>query len=130
MKKTGFYLLGVLLVLICIWTIGTGFRKETTAFVDDYSLNDDHSIMTIHTGVGSSIGYIRKVVISQNEEGEIKIDFISAFGGLNGSIAAQNAYEIPLNENSRSISIYQGDNYQSILIKNPDSGEWTPQFIR
>lgn len=126
MKKIFFYMFGVLVVLIGIWTIGTGFRKETSAFVDDYSLNNDNSVMTIYTGVGSSMGFIRKVIINQNEEGEIKLDFISAFGGLNGSITAQNTYEIPLNENTTSISIYQGDHYRLILKKNTDSGKWSP----
>lgn len=126
MKKIFLCMLGVLVVLIGIWTIGTGFRKQTSAFVDDYSLNDDNSVMTIHAEVGGSMGFIRKVVINQNEEGEIKLDFISAFGGLNGSIAAQNTYEIPLNENTMSISIYQGDHYRLILKKNTDSGKWSP----
>ena len=126
MKKTVFCVLGVLVILIGIWGIGTGFRKETTVFVDDYSLNDDNSVMTIHVGVGSSIGHIRKAVTSQNGEGDIKIAFLSAFGGLNGSIAAQNTYEIPLSENDISISIYQGDHYRLILTKDSNSGEWIP----
>lgn len=72
------------------------------------------------------MGFIRKVAINQNNDEEIKLDFISAFGGLNGSIAAQNTYEIPLRENSTAISICQGEHYQTILKKSPDSGEWIP----
>lgn len=54
MKKTIYCVLGVLVILIGIWTIGTGFRKETTAFVDDFSLNDDNSTMTIHADYNSN----------------------------------------------------------------------------
>ncbi len=82
--------------------------------------------MTIHTGVGSSVGAIRRVVVNRNGEGEIKLDFISAFGGLNGSIGSQNTYKIPLTENAASISIYQGDGYRLILKKDTDSGVWSP----
>lgn len=126
MKKTLFWILGILVVLISTWIIATGFQKEASAFVDDYSLNEDSSVMTLHTGVGSSMGFIRKVVINQTTEGEIKLDFISAFGGLNGSIGAKSTYEIPIDENSTSISIYQGDHYRLILNKDTDSGEWRP----
>lgn len=126
MKKTLLLILGILVVLIGAWLIGTGFQKEASAFVDDYSLNKDSSVMTLHTGVGSSMGFIRKAVVSQTADGEIKLDFISAFGGLNGSIGAKDIYEIFLDENAVSISIYQGDHYRLILKKDPDSGEWRP----
>lgn len=126
MKKTLFCILGILVVLIGAWIIGTGFQKEASAFVDDYSLNEDSSVMTLHTGVGSSMGFIRKVVVSQTTEGEIKLDFISAFGGLNGSIGAKSTYEISLDKNATSISIYQKDHYRLILKKDSDSGEWCP----
>ena len=115
-----------MIFVIGVWMIGTGFRKETTAVVDDYSVNSDNSMMTLHTGVGSSIGFIRKADVSQSEEGEIKVVFISAFGGINGSIGAKNTYEIPLDKNSVSISIYQGDNYRLILKKDIVLGEWNP----
>lgn len=89
MKKILFYVLGIVLFIIGVWMIGTGFRKETSAFVDDYSVNNDGSMMTIHTGVGDSTGFIRKANINRNEEGTINIVFISAFGGINGSIGAK-----------------------------------------
>lgn len=126
MKRKIFCILGVLVVLAGIWIVGTGFRTEPSAFIDDYSLNDDSSVMTIHTGVGSSMGFLRKVVIQQNADGEMKLTFLSAFGGVNGSICAQNTFEIPLDENTASISIDQGENERLILKRNPISGAWGP----
>jgi hypothetical protein len=125
-KKLVGCFLSAIVILIGVWVIGSGFRKEPSAFVDDYSLNSDNSIMTVHTGVGSSIGTTRKAVITEDNTGAIKVDFIASFGGINGCIGAKSTYEIPLDANASSISIFQGSSYRLILEKDPVSGEWNP----
>ena len=125
MKKAIISIVIVLAVLAGVWMVGTGFRREPAAFFYDYSVSDDGTVMTIHAGVAGSMGHIRKAVVRRNEDGEIRLDFLSAFGGLNGSIGARNTFEIPLEENSTSVSIYQGSGYLPVLTKDPDSGEWT-----
>lgn len=124
-KKIFGGLLLLLLFVVGVWLIGTGFRKQTAAFVDDYSVDSGRSVMTIHAGVAGSIGYIRKVEVRQAGEA-VYLDFISAFGGLNGRIGAKDTYEIPLTENIASVSIAQGDGYQLILKKDAASGQWNP----
>src|SRR5574344_1530473 len=92
--KTLLLVFGILITMICVWGISTGFRRETSAYVDDFAVNTDKSTIILHTGVASSMGFIRKVNIIENEEGEIRLDFIAAFGGLNASIGAKDTYEI------------------------------------
>lgn len=126
MKKTLYRICVMLVVCIGLWMVGTGFRKEPSAFVDDYSLSEDGSVLTIHAGVGSSMGFIRKAAVSQRADGALRLTFLSAFGGWNGSIGAKTTYEILLDQNVSSVFLYQGDHDRLILKKDAGSGAWAP----
>lgn len=124
-KNTILCVLSLVIILIGIWIIGTGFTKQSSAFINSYSISDAGSIMTIDVGVGSSVGYIRKVNVNKQEYGKIYLDFISAFGGINGSIGAKSTFEIPIDKDCHEIAIYRSNNYyQTVLEKDIDSGEW------
>jgi len=66
-----------------------------------------------------------KVNVHKQEDGKIYLDFISAFGGINGSIGAKSTFEIPIDKDCKEIAIYRSNNqYQTVLEKDVDSGEW------
>ena len=118
-KKTILCVLNLVIILIGTWLIGTGFTKNSSVFINDYSISNDRSIMKIDVGVGSSVGFIRKVNVHKQE------DFISAFGGINGSIGAKSTFEIPIDKDCQEIAIYRSNNdYQTVLEKDGDSVEW------
>lgn len=114
----------VLLLIIGVYIVASGFTKDSSAYIDNFALNSDLTVMTIHTGVGSSVGCIRKVNTKLLDNGELQLDFISAFGGVNGSIGAKSTYDIPIDKSCTSISIYRSNGYQKVLQKDNASGSW------
>ena len=124
-KKTVLCVLSLVIILIGIWLVGTGFIKQSSAFINSYSVSNDGSVMTIDVGLGSSVGYIRKVNIHNQEGGKLCLDFISAFGGINGSIGAKSRFEIPIDKYCQEIAIYRSNNqYETVLKKDIDSDKW------
>lgn len=119
MKKRAFIVLLIILVLLLTYFIGTGFMKNTSAYINDFSVSEDGSEITMNVGVSSSMGYIREVSIYQQEGGKLYIDCYSAFGGLNGSIGAKSVFTLPLDKDTTIIAIY--------LISNPEPLK-TPAF--
>lgn len=124
MKKTIGILLCAFLALCVLYFIGSGFTKRGSAFIQDYKVSDDGSKMTITVGVGSSIGYIRKVSVHQQEGGKLYLDCISAFGGINGSIGAKSDYIIPLDDETHTICLYRSDSSYEVVLERDDLGEW------
>lgn len=124
-KKTILCVLSLIIILVGTWLIGTGFTKNSSTFISSYSVSNDGPIMTIDVGVGSSVGYIRKVNIHKQEGGKLYLDFISAFGGINGSIGAKSKFEIPIDKECQEIAIYRSNNqYETVLKKDINSGKW------
>ena len=63
MKKVMIISAVVIVALIGTYLIGTGFLKESEAYISDYTVSADGSEITIDVGVASSIGYVRKVSV-------------------------------------------------------------------
>ena len=124
MKKTITVIVGMVLVLGLLYIFGSGFVKEGSAFIQNYSVSDDGASMTITVGVGSSVGYIRDVSIHQQEGGKLYLDCISAFGGINGSIGAKSEFVIPLDEETNIIGLYRNHNAYEAVLEKDASGEW------
>ena len=111
-------LLAFLALLIIGYMTVTGFIKPTTIFVNDFEVSSDGKIMTIYVSNAGSAGYVRKVV-QNKQDNKLLLDFYAAFGGFNGSIGAKNVYELKLNDDIDTISIYRGPNkYQDVLVKD------------
>ena len=126
MKKKILTLLGCVVLFIAIFLIVTGYTVETSAYItDEFSLSEDGSKITFHTGVGSSMGYVRGY---KDEGGGVKphyLKFYSAWGGLNSSLGAKDEYTLPIDENDTEIYVYHGDGgYDLALQKDSVSGEW------
>jgi hypothetical protein len=124
MKKTIGIVLCAILALCALYIIGSGFTKCGSAFIQDYIVSDDGTEMTITVGVGSSVGYIRKVSVHQQEGGKLYLDCIYAFGGINGSIGAKSDYVISLDDDTYTICLYRyGSSYEAVLERD-DFRKW------
>lgn len=122
MKKKAALIIGAILVLFLVYFVGSGFLKNTSAFIEDYTVSADGKTITVNVGASSSIGYIRTVSAHQQEGGKLYLDCYSAFGGLNGSIGAKDTFTFPLNEDTSIIAICRNANcYEEVLIKGEDN---------
>ena len=124
MKKKAVLVIGIIVAVFLIYFVGSGFMKNSSVYIGDYAVSADGTEITIHTGVASSAGYIRKASINQQYGGKLYLDFYSAFGGINGSIGAKNTYTFTLDEETNIIGIYRNSNcYEEVLTKD-DGGLW------
>lgn len=126
MKRKILFTAGGLLLAIALWMIATGFSVQTSAYItDEFTVAEDGSEITFHTGVGSSMGFIRGY---KDEGGGIKphyLKFYSAWGGLNSSLGAKNEYTLRLGTEDTEIYVYHGDGgYTLSLKKDETTGAW------
>lgn len=124
MKKKISIIAGTILVLFMVYVFGPGFRKETSCFVEDYSVSEDGREITLQMGVASSVGFIRKVSVHRQGGNRLELDCYSAFGGVNGSIGARRTFTVPLTADTDVIALYKGNyHYEDVLVKDLD-GIW------
>lgn len=125
MKKKVFPVIGVILILaLAYFWVSSGFIKNTSVFINDYTVSSDGKKITINVGVSSSMGFIREVKVHQQQGGKLYLDCYSAFGGLNGRIGAKDTFTFLLSEDTSSIAVYRNsDCYETVLVKNAD-GLW------
>lgn len=124
MKKKIFAVLGIIIALVLIYFVGSGFMKNKSAFITDYSVSPDGKEITVSVGVSSSMGYIRDVNVHQQQGGKLYLDCYSAFGGLNGSIGAKDTFSFELNDDTMIIAVYRKSNvYEEVLVK-AENGSW------
>jgi len=124
MKKAIIISAIVIIALIGTYLIGSGFLREGEVFIGDYTISADGSEITIDVGVASSIGYVRKVAVHQQEGGKLYLDCYSAFGGINGSWGAKSTYTIPLDENTTTIALWRNTNCYEVVLEKDDDGVW------
>ena len=114
----------VAVVLCGGYFIGSGFLKNGSVYVKEYSVSADGREITLDIDTAASVGYIRKMAVSQQMGGKLYIDCYAAFGGINGRIGAKNSFTLPLDEDTTMIGIYRNKNaYQEVLHKDED-GIW------
>ena len=125
MKKKIILAIGIIIVLIASFLIGTGFMKRTDVVLVDYAVAEDGSTIKLGVQVASSMGYIRGY---KDNGGGIKphyLTFYSAFGGLNSSFGAVNSIVLELGKDDTEIYFNRPDGgYELVLVKNVDTGEW------
>ena len=98
--------------------------KNGSVYVKEYSVSGDGREITLDIDTAASVGYIRKMAVSQQMGGKLYIDCYAAFGGINGRIGAKNSFTLPLDEDTTMIGIYRNKNaYQEVLHKDED-GIW------
>lgn len=124
-RKVGFIILLVLCIII-LMVIASGFSIQTSAYItDDFVVSEDQSKITFKVGVGSSMGYVRAY---KDEGGGVKphyLKFYSAWGGFNSRIGAKQEFVLELAPEDTEIYVYHGDGgYELALKKDVISGEW------
>lgn len=124
MKKLIIFVSAKLLAAV-IWLTATGFTVQTTAYIDDFSVSEDGSELSLRVGVSASMGYVRAFRDEDGGEKNHTLKFYSAWGGLNSSLGAKNEFTLPLSNEDTEIYIYHGENgYDLALQKDEDTGEW------
>lgn len=122
MKKIITIIIALVILLSGVYFIGSGFVKNSSVYITDYTVSEDGKEITVETAVSSSVGYIRKANI-KSADGKLYIDFYNAFGGLNGKLGAKNTFTFPLIGDVELIALYRNtDCYETVLIN--DNGQW------
>ena len=118
-------IIGILIItLMGLYVIGSGFRKMSQVYISDYEVSKDGTQMTIRVGVPKSIGYTRKISTIQKTDGTLCLDVYAAFGGINGSIGAKSEFIVPLKDETSVIAIYRSKDYYDPVIRKSENGEW------
>ena len=125
MKKKIFLTIAVIVVLMLLMFICTGFRKRTDVVLFDYSVSEDGSEISLEIQVSSSMGYIRGF---KDKGGGVKphyLTFYSTFGGLNSSFGSINEIELELSRDNTEIYFNRpGGGYELVLMKDFATDEW------
>lgn len=117
----------IFVVMIVILTAAMGFLclggKRDDVVIEDFSVSADGSEMTVHAGVFSSAGYLRKINVSYDDEYKtVLVDFYSTFG-INNPVGAEDTFVIPLKPDSENILFNRGNDYYAAFAKGED-GQW------
>ncbi len=105
-----------------------GFQKRTDVYLQDYSVSQDGSVITMRMFTTGSMGYIRTMETEQVHN-ELHCSFYSCFGGLNSSLGAKNRFEINLEDfanSAESIYLDRAGLDQLVLERDAGTGEWRP----
>lgn len=125
MKKKIFLTIAVIVVLMLLMFICTGFRKRTDVVLFDYSVSEDGSAISLEIQVSSSMGYIRGF---KDKGGGVKphyLTFYSTFGGLNSSFGSINEIKLELSRDNTEIYFNRpGGGYELVLKKDIATDEW------
>lgn len=106
------------MLAVCFLCLG---GKRDDVMIEDFSVSADGSEMTVHAGVFSSAGYLRKINVSYDDHA-VMVDFYSTFG-INNPVGAEDTFVIPLKPDSENILFNRGDNYYAAFAKGED-GQW------
>lgn len=102
-----------------------GFQKRTDVYLQDFSVSEDGSVITMQVFTTGSMGYIRAMETKQVHN-EIHCSFYRAFGGLNSSIGAKNRFEIEVDDPIEQIYLNRAGLDQLVLERDAETGEWAP----
>lgn len=125
MKKKVLIIISLIIALVLILFIGTGFTKNPNVVIREYSVNEDSSELNFTVGMPYSIGYTRGY---KNKGGGVKshyLNFYNTFGVINSSWGAKFDYVLELDEDDTEIYFNRTDGgYELVLQKNQETGKW------
>ena len=84
----------------------------------------DENEMTITVGVASSAGYTRTYKNVSDNPKVIKLQFYSAFGGVNGTIGEDHRFVIDMPPECEEICFYRYGTFDKILYRDAETGQW------
>ncbi len=123
MKKLPLFIVGLVL-LYGIYFFGSGFNVRNDVHLIDFAAPAHGEDITIHVGVSSSAGYTRTWRNVSDDPTVMDLEFYSAFGGINGSVGADDRFAIPLHEDCKEIRFMTFGDFRTVLVKDPVSGQW------
>ena len=125
MKRKILMTLLIVVAVAVLWLIGTGFMERTDVYLADYSVSPSGEDITLHVGIGSSVGYTRGF---RDEGGGVKshyLHFYQAFGGFNSSLGAKNVFVLEVGEDDNEIYFSRFDGgYQLVLYRDEEVRLW------
>lgn len=105
--------------------ITPGFQKRTDVYLQDFSVSEDGSVITMRMFTSGSMGYIRAMETKQVHN-EIHCSFYRTFGGLNSNLGAEDTFEIELDDSIEQIYLNRAGLDQRVLERDAGTGEWRP----
>lgn len=113
-----------LIVAVGTFFVSSGFETRTDVYLQDFSVSEDGSVITIKTLLSGSMGYIRAIK-TKTVNDAIYCSFYCAFGGLNSGIGSKNRFEILLDETSAKIYFDRGkETADLVLEKDAAANVW------
>lgn len=116
----------VILIIIVGGTlfVSSGFETRTDVYLQDFSISEDGSVITIKTSLSGSMGYIRAIKTEKANDA-IYCSFYCAFGGLNSGIGSKNRFEIQLDESTANIYFDRGKDADDLVLeKDATTNVW------
>ena len=125
MKKKIISIIAIIMILVAVAFVATGFIERTDVVLFDYSISEDGTAISLGVQVASSMGYVRGF---KDNGGGVKphyLTFYSTFGGLNSSFGTVNTFVLELAPDDTEIYFNrEGGGYELVLQKNEETGEW------
>ena len=120
MKK----ILTILCLLLLLFSLSAFFlpssKARTDVYLKAFELSEDGKTMTLHVGLSSSAGYLRKMEVKQGGDNKY-ITFYST-PGINSKIGAKDTFELELQPITADIYFYSGNgSYRQVLESREDS---------
>ena len=113
------------LILVASLFVATGFTKNPSVQIVDYSVSDDGRELTFSIGMPFTIAYVRGYIDVGGGEEQHYLDFYNTFGSIIRSWGAQFEYVLELDESDTEIYFNREDGaYELVLKKDPITGEW------
>lgn len=124
-KKIVLILGTAIIIILLAFLVGSGFTTKNNVVLSGYIISDDKTELTLNITLPSSIGYVRDIK-DKNDNGYHYIDFYSTFGGLNNPFGSKTQFTLNVTENdSRIYFARPNGEYELVLMKDGDTGEWT-----
>ena len=114
----------ILAVLGGAYFIGSGFNVREDVVLVDYAAPPDENEMTITVRVASSAGYTRTYKNVSDDPKVIKLQFYSAFGGVNGSIGEDHRFVIDVPPECEEICFYRYGTFEQMLHRDAATNKW------
>ncbi len=107
-----------------IFFVSSGFKKRTDVYLQDFSVSEDGSVITVWTALAGSMGFIRAIETEQTGSA-LHCSFYCAFGGFNSGIGAENCFAIHADASVETIYFDRGEEAGALVLeRDAATGEW------
>lgn len=116
MRKCSSLIIILIFIVAGILFVSSGFETRTDVYLQDFSVSEDGSVITIRTLLSGSMGYIRAIKTEKVNDA-IYCSFYCAFGGFNSSIGSKNRFEIKLDASCTKIYFDRGTEADDLVLE-------------